>query len=106
MPGHEFVYAFICLSNVSCWLFAADWPCPSYFRCTLNMQHSGGDVGFRVVLVRFTPRSGRAGTVAFSSLLTHCGSRASPTLGIINVVQYHRNNLATSCYRGHRWSGD
>ncbi len=32
------------------WLFATDWPCPSFFRFTPNMRHSRGNVGFPPIL--------------------------------------------------------
>jgi len=54
-------------------LFASFRRVANLFRLPLSKRHSDGDVGFLTIYVCLSPTSGRAGTVAFSSLLTLFG---------------------------------
>ncbi len=62
-------------ANFCLWL-QADLPAPRIdFRSTPSMRHYVVDVGFRAVLVCFSPSTGRAGTGAIRSKMTRCRSR-------------------------------
>ncbi len=55
------------------WLCATESAPPSDFRCTLNMRHSSGDVGFLPDSVCLSRRFGPTGTMAIRSLVTQSG---------------------------------